>query len=227
MKIAVLGTGIVGTNLAGKLASIGHDVSLGTRDPSAARGRTTPGNMGAPALATFLDQHPKVALRTFEDAAAGAELVINATSGSISLDVLHAAGAANLAGKVLIDVSNPLDFSKGFPPTLTVCNTDSVGEQIQRAFPAARVVKALNTVNTHLMTDPRALADGDHTMLICGDDADAKGVVTALLRDGFGWRDVVDAGGIGVARGLEMYLPLWVRLYGALKTPSFSIKLVR
>lgn len=226
MNIAVLGTGVVGQNLAGKLASRGHAVSLGTRDPDAARARE-PARNGAVSLAAFLDRHPTVALRAFAQAAADAELVINATSGSVSLDVLAAAGADNLAGKVVVDVSNPLDFSKGFPPTLTVCNDDSVGERLQRAFPAARVVKALNMVNTHLMVDPRSLADGDHTLLICGDDPAAKAVVKALLVDDFGWRDVVDAGGIGVSRGLEMYLPLWVRLSSALKTSAFSIKLVR
>lgn len=227
MKLGILGTGIVAQTLAGKLSSLGHDVVLGTRDPAASRARTAPGAFGEPPLGTFLAAHPKVALATFADSAAHGEIVFNATSGHGTLAALGLAGAANLEGKVLVDVSNPLDFSRGMPPTLTVCNDDSLGEQVQRAFPGAKVVKTLNTVNTFLMVDPGQLASGDHTMFLCGDDADAKATVTGLLQDGFGWRDVVDLGGITMARGTEMYLPLWVRLYGALRTPNFSIKVVR
>jgi hypothetical protein len=132
-----------------------------------------------------------------------------------------------LDGKVLVDVSNPLDFSGGFPPRLSVCNDDSLGEQVQRAVPGARVVKALNTVNADLMVNPRQLADGAHTMFLCGDDAAAKAVVRALLEDDFGWRDVLDLGGLSMARGTEMLLPLWTRVWGALKTPAFSFQVVR
>jgi hypothetical protein len=226
MKIAILGTGIVGKTLAGKLDTLGHDVMIGTRDPEATRGRTAQGAFGDPPISAFLAEHPSVKLGTLAAAAAHGELVIHATSGEGALDALAAAGARNLDGKVVIDVSNPLDFSRGFPPTLRVCNDDSLGERIARAFPGAKIVKTLNTVNANLMVGPGALAGGEHTMFLCGDDAGAKATVRALL-ESFGWRDILDLGGIAMSRGTEMYLPLWVRLYGALQTPMFSVKVVR
>lgn len=227
MKIGILGTAIVGKTLAGALSSLGHDVVIGTRDPDATRARTAPGAFGDPPISAFLTEHPTLSLGTFAEAAAHGEVVFNATSGLGALGALTLAGAANLDGKIVVDVSNPLDFSRGMPPTLAVCDTDSLGEQIQRAFPGAKVVKTLNTVNANLMVAPRQLAGGDHTMFVCGDDAAAKARVTALLKDEFGWRDVIDLGGIAMSRGTEMYLPLWVRLYGALQNPMFSIKVVR
>jgi predicted dinucleotide-binding enzyme len=142
-----------------------------------------------------------------------------------SLEALKAAGAQNLQGKVLIDVSNPLDFSKGMPPTHSVCNTDSLGEQIQRAYPAAKVVKALNTVTAALMVEP-SLIPGVHTIFVCGNDAKAKGVVIDLLKTGFGWKEVMDLGDITAARAQEMYLALWVRLFTKLKTPNVNIHVV-
>lgn len=227
MKIGILGSGVVGKTLAGRLSALGHDVTLGTRDPAATLERTAPGAFGDPPISAFLQEHPAVRLATFAEAAAHGEVVMNATSGLASLDALALAGAPNLAGKVLVDLSNPLDFSRGFPPTLSVCNDDSLGERIQRAFPEARVVKTLNTVNAWLMVGPGALAGGDHTMFVCGDDAEAKAEVTRMLTEWFGWRDVLDLGGISMSRGTEMYLPLWTRLFGALKNPMFSIKVVR
>ena len=226
MKIAVLGTGIVGRTIAGKLAELGHEVVVGTRDPAATLARTDQDAMGNPPFKTWSDSHPDVALATLADAAAGAELVVNATNGAGSIAALEAAGENSLAGKVLIDTSNPLDFSQGMPPSLFVCNTDSLGEQIQRRFPEARVVKTLNTTNTSLMVDPGQLAGGDHTVFVSGDDADAKAVVTDLLRS-FGWTDIVDLGDIATARGPEMYLALWLRMFGALGTHVFSVKAVR
>jgi predicted dinucleotide-binding enzyme len=147
--------------------------------------------------------------------------------GTGSLSALTLAGAENLNGKIVIDISNPLDFSKGMPPTLSVCNTDSVGEQLQKAFPGAKVVKTLNTTNAYLMVDPSRLAGGDHTMFMCGNDAEAKAKVTDLLKNGFGWKDVLDLGDISAARGQEMILPIWLRLWGALKTPNFNFKIAR
>jgi predicted dinucleotide-binding enzyme len=182
--------------------------------------------MGNPPFASWQGEHPDIELLTFAEAAARAELVINATSGGGSLGVLEAAGAGNLSGKVLVDVANPLDFSAGFPPTLSVKDTDSLAEQIQRTFPDARVVKTLNTLNASLMVDPRALADGDHSVFVSSDDADAKATVTELLRS-FGWRDVIDLGELSSARGAEMLLPIWVRLMPALGTPAFNVKIVR
>ena len=154
-------------------------------------------------------------------------MVFNATAGGASLDALRMAGAANLAGKVLVDVANPLDFSKGMPPSLTVCNTDSLGERIQAAFPDARVVKTLNTVNTTVMVDPQGVAGGDHHLFVCGNDANAKASVTTLLRDEFGWTHIIDLGDITAARGTEMYLAIWIRLMGTLGTPRFNIRVMR
>lgn len=226
MKTAVLGTGMVGQSLAGRLAQLGHQVSVGTRDVEATMTRTEPDGMGNPPYAVWAQSHPQVRLATFADAAAGAELIVNATNGSASIPALTAAGRANLAGTVLLDIANPLDFSQGFPPTLSVKDTDSLGEQIQREFPELNVVKALNTMNAHLMVDPRRLADGDHTAFVSGDDADAKKTVIDLLRS-FGHTDVIDLGDITTARGAEMVLPIWVRLMGALNTPNFNFKIVR
>ncbi|MEZ4241074.1 MAG: NAD(P)-binding domain-containing protein [Myxococcota bacterium] len=227
MKIAVLGTGVVGQTVAAKLASLGHDVAIGTRDPEATRARTEPGAFGNPSFADWLGANPTVRVATFADAAADAEMVVNASAGGASLQVLAQVGPEALAGKILVDIANPLDFSAGMPPRLSVCNDDSLGEQIQRAYPDAKVVKTLNTVNANLMVDPRQLADGEHTMFVCGDDAEAKAKVTALLTEQLGWRDVVDLGGIAMARGTEMLLPLWVRVWGATQNPMFSFRLVR
>jgi len=141
----------------------------------------------------------------------------------VSLEALKAAGARNLEGKTLIDVSNPLDTSKGMPPTLSVCNTDSVGEQIQRAFPTAKVVKSLNTVTVAVMVDP-SLIPGVHTMFVSGNDAKATAQVIDLLKTGFGWKEVMDLGDITAARAQEMILPLWLRLYTKLKTPNVNIR---
>jgi predicted dinucleotide-binding enzyme len=225
MKIGVFGTGMVGRAIAGKLLELGHGVCIGTRDPVATMARAEPDRMGTPPFKAWKEEHSAAELGTIAQAAAHGELLVNAMSGAGSLETLKLGGEA-LSGKVLLDISNPLDFSKGMPPTLSVCNTDSLGEQIQRALPAVKVVKSLNTVNAHLMVGPKALADGAHTMFVCGNDAAAKSAVTTLLQS-FGWEDIVDLGDITSARGTEMYLPLWLRSWSAVKTPMFSIKLVR
>jgi 8-hydroxy-5-deazaflavin:NADPH oxidoreductase len=226
MRIAVLGTGIVGRRLAGGAAQSGHQVTVGTRDPQVTLSRTEGDAMGNPPFAVWHADHAQIALLPYAEAAAGGEVVVNATSGGNSLEVLALAGAENLAGKVLIDVANPLDFSAGFPPTLLVKDTDSLAEQIQRSFPDAKVVKTLNTLNSSLMTDPRALAEGCHSVFVSGDDPAAKATVTELLR-GFGWRDIIDLGGITTARGAEMVVPIWLSMMSALGTPSFNFKIVR
>jgi 8-hydroxy-5-deazaflavin:NADPH oxidoreductase len=226
MKIAVLGTGTVGRALAGRLAELGHAVSVGTRDVAGTMARTEPNGMGNPPYAAWAAEHTNVTLATFADAAAAAELIVNATSGNVSIEVLTAAGADNVAGKVLVDISNPLDFSKGFPPTLFVEDSDSLGEQIQAAFPDLKVVKALNTMTAAVMVNPKAVAGGDHSAFVSGNDAEAKAAVVALL-ESFGHTDVIDLGDISTARGPEMYLQLWLRLMRALSTPMFNIKVVR
>jgi predicted dinucleotide-binding enzyme len=227
MRVGVLGTGMVGQAIAGKLAELGHEVVVGTRDPAATLARQEPDFYGNPPIGTWLEQHPKVRLAGLADAAAHGELVVNATAGAAALEALRLAGEANLDGKVLVDVANPLDFSQGMPPSLSVANTDSLAEQLQRAFPAARVVKTLNTVNAQLMVNPRLVADGDHSVFVCGDDPEAKALVTGLLTEGFGWRDVIDLGDITAARGAEMLMPIWLRLMGGLGSPMFNFKIVR
>jgi predicted dinucleotide-binding enzyme len=226
MKIAVLGTGPVGQTVADKLATLGHRVVIGTRDPQATLARTAPDTFGNPPFHVWQEAHPRVGLAGFPDAAAYGEIVINATNGVGSLPALEAAREEHLSGKVLLDISNPLEVSRGMPPSLSVSNTDSLGEQIQRRFPQARVVKALNTVTAYLMVDPGQLAGGDHSVFVAGNDAEAKKAVTELLAS-FGHTDIIDLGDISNARGVEMYLPLWIRLWGALGTPMFNIKVVR
>ena len=225
MKIAVLGTGMVGRALAGRLSGLGHDVTIGTRDPQVTRSRTEPDGMGNPPFPTWAAAHPDVRLATLDVAAAGAELVVNATNGSGAIPALDQAGADHLAGKVLIDISNPLDVSRNFPPTLFVKDTDSLGEQIQRAFPQARVVKTLNTLNADLMVDPASLG-AESSVFVSGDDAQAKTTVVSLLKS-FGHDDVIDLGPLETARGTEMLMPVWLRLMGALGTGVFNFKVVR
>ena len=202
MKVGVLGTGVVGTTIAGKLRELGHDVLIGSR---------TAGEDAVP----------------FADAAAHGEVVFNCTNGNASLEALNAAGAENLAGKVLIDVANTLDFSHGRPPLVGVSTGDSLGEQIQGAFPEAKVVKALNTVNANVMVDP-GVVPGEHDIFLCGDDEEAKGQVTELLQS-FGWpaERILDLGDITAARAQELYVALWVRLMGVAGSATFNIHLVR
>ena len=162
MRIGVLGTGIVGETIGTRLVGLDHEVRMGAREATNERARAWAEGGGG-----------RASHGSFADAAAFGELIVNCTSGAHSLDALHSAGPAHLYGKVLIDVANPLDFSGGMPPTLGVCNTDSLGEQIQRAFPEARVVKALSTMKCAVMVRPDGLRGG-HDMPICGDDAAAK-----------------------------------------------------
>ncbi len=213
MRIGVLGTGAVGRTIATKLVELGHDVTMGSRSAKSEGLREWLAEAGDTAGGG-----------TFAEAASGAELVFNCTAGEASLAALAAAGEGSLDGKVLVDVANPLDFGGGMPPKLTVCNDDSLGEQIQAAFPRARVVKALNTVNAQVMTDPGRLPEG-HNIFVCGNDEEAKATVAELLQS-FGWprEAIVDLGEIGAARGTEMYLPLWLRLMGALGTAEFNIQ---
>ena len=216
MRIAVLGTGVVGRTLAGKLVESGHDVVLGSRTAT-----------NEAAVGWAAEAGPRAKAATYFDAAAEAEVVINATPGTVSLDVLAAASTGNLAGKVLIDVANPLDDSAGFPPSLSISNTDSLAETIQRAFPTVRVVKALNTMRADVMVAPDRLAGGDHDVFMAGDDAEAKEVVAGLLRE-FGWRPehIRDLGALEAARGLEMWLPLWLRIFLKQGDRVFNIKVV-
>ena len=213
MKYGVLGSGDVGRTIAEKLLSLGHEVAIGTRAPQ----RLAEWNA---------NDCPGAKVSSFADTAEFGETVLNCTAGAGSLQALAMAGADALAGKVLIDIANPLDFSKGMPPSLFTPPGDSLGEQIQRAYPRAHVVKTLNTVNAAVMVEP-SLEPGEHDMFMCGNDLDAKARVSALLRD-FGWASIIDLGAIDAARATEMYLPLWVQLLSAVvKTPYFNIRVVR
>ena len=226
MRVGVLGTGMVGQSIAAKLAELGHEAMIGTRDPAATVARSEPDPVyGSPPFRVWHEQHPDVKVGSFAEAAAHSELVVNATAGAASLDALGQAGEANLAGKPLLDIANALDFSAGMPPSLLVANTDSLGERIQRAFPAARVVKTLNTMTALVMVNPEQLAGGDHHVFVCGDDPEAKAQATELLTE-FGWRQVIDLGDITAARATEMVLPIWLRLMGTLRTPMFNLKVV-
>ena len=227
MRIGVFGTGVVGQVIAEKLDSLGHEVMLGTRDAQQSLARDGKDNYGRPSLKEWMAAHPQVRLGTFAEAAAHGEMLVNATSGFGAMEALKLAGEKNLGSKAMLDISNPLDFSKGFPPSLTVCNTDSLGEQLQHAFPQLRVVKGLNTLTSFLMVAPRMLPESHHIFL-CGNDAGAKADVRKLLSS-FGWADdeMIDPGDITNARGTEQLLPIWVRLYGALKSPMFNFRIVR
>jgi hypothetical protein len=225
MDIGILGTGSVARTVAAALAGLSHQVTLGTRDVAATLARTEADAAGTPPLAGWRAQHPDIGVLTFADAAAHAELVVNATAGSSSLAALRTAGAATLAGKVLLDIANPLDFSAGMPPTLFVKDTDSLAEQIQREFPQTRVVKALNTMSAAVMVDPKSLG-APSAVFVSGDDAAAREAVTGLLH-ALGWADVIDLGNLATARGTEMILPLWLRLWQSLGTAQFNFAVVR
>ncbi|MEW6154578.1 MAG: NAD(P)-binding domain-containing protein [Actinomycetota bacterium] len=215
MRIGLLGTGVVGQTLGHRLVRLDHEVMMGSREA---------GNDKAVAWCEAAGVGASQG--SFADAAAFGELVVNATAGTVSLEALVAAGSASLAGKVLVDVANPLDFSAGMPPTLSVCNTDSLGERIQREFPRARVVKTLNTVNADVMVTP-SLAGPSHTVFVCGNDDEAKVVVRELL-ESFGWppSDIMDLGDIAGARATEMLMPLWLRLWTATGTGHLNIRVV-
>jgi len=214
MKVGILGSGMVGQTIGGKVAELGHEVMLGTRDITKLQDwlRQVGGN---------------ARVSSFAEAAAHGEILFNATNGGGSLQALSLAGEANMNGKILVDISNPLDFSHGMPPSLFVSNTDSLGEQIQRAFPNVRVIKTLNTVTASLMVNPRQLADGNHHIFVSGNDAGAKAQVINLLTTWFGWKHIIDLGMITTARGPEMYLPIWLQLWGALGTGMFNIQVVK
>jgi predicted dinucleotide-binding enzyme len=216
MKIAVLGTGTVGDTIGTKLVDLGHAVMMGSR---------TADNEKAKAFVN--KNNGKANAGTFADAAAFGELIINCTAGGGSIEALKLAGTSNLSGKIIMDIANALDFSKGMPPSLSVVNTTSLAEEIQKAFPDTKVVKALNTMWCGIMVNPGMINGGDHSTFVCGNDADAKAQVKDLLKS-FGWheKNILDLGDLTAARGTEMYLPLWLRIYGATNNGAFNIKII-
>jgi predicted dinucleotide-binding enzyme len=225
MKIAVLGSVVVGQTMSERLDQLGHEVMIGTRNVKETLARSAPDSFGRPPFKDWYAGHSKIKLGNFSEAAAFGQVIINATNGAGSLEALRMAGKDNLKGKVLMDISNPLDFSKGMPPSLLVSNTDSLGEQIQRTFPDTRVVKTLNTMNAFIMVNP-AMIPEDHHVFLSGNDAVAKSEVKKILAS-FGWKEknMIDLGDITTSRGPEQMLPVWVRLWGALQNPIFNFKI--
>jgi predicted dinucleotide-binding enzyme len=214
MQIGVLGSGITAQTIGSKLIQLGHEVMLGSRDEA-----------NPPSVVWAKDQGGQHALYgTFMNTAAFGEIIFNCTLGSASMDALEQAGAENLKDKILIDTSNPLDRTTDMW-TLTVCNTDSLGEQIQRAYPETRVVKTLNTVNANVMVDPAKLLEQTH-VFVSGNDIEAKAMVVRILRDWFGWKQIIDLGGIESSRSVEMYVLLWHSLRNAISSQRFNIKVV-
>ena len=213
MKYGVLGTGMVGLAISNRLVELGHDVMVGTREPSRSGDR-------------LKSKNEAVKVGTFAESAVFGEIIFNATNGAGSLEALSMAGEVNLNGKVLVDISEPLDFSAGMPPSLFVSNTDSLGEQIQRAFPQVKVVKTLNTVTANVMVYPQHIANGDHQVFVSGNDPQAKQQVVEIL-ESFGWIEILDLGDLTTARATEMYIAIWLRLWGALGTGMFNIKIMK
>ena len=213
MNYAVLGTGAVGQTIASKLIHMGHEVMMGSRDEANPKAVIWAKDMGR--NATF---------GTFANAAEFGEVIINCTLGSASLDAMYLAGADNLKGKILIDTANPLDYSDDKHWKLTVCNVDSLGEQLQRAFPKTFVVKTLNTMNCNIMVDPDKLVERTD-VFVSGNSADAKATVSKLLKE-FGWKHIIDLGDITTSRAVEMYAVMWRALRLAESSHRFNIKVV-
>jgi predicted dinucleotide-binding enzyme len=228
-KIAILGTGSVGQTYAAKFITLGYDVMVGTRNVSEKLADKSKDGYGNPSFSEWYSANKAVKLGTFKEASAFGEIILNATKGVESVNILKHADPATLRGKILIDVSNPLDFSKGMPPSLLpeLSNTNSLGEEIQRTFPDLLVVKTLNTMWAGLMVNPLMVGGGDHNAFICGNDSDAKRIVKEIMKL-FGWSDknIIDFGDITASRGTEMYLPLWLRIFGAIGSGAFNIKIV-
>lgn len=216
MKVAVFGTGMVGDAIGSKLIELGHTVMMGSRTRDNEKAKNFVAKNGE-----------KAKNGTFSEAAEFGDIIFNCTAGVASLEALRSGEEKNLAGKIIVDISNPLDFSKGMPPSLAVVNTNSLGEEIQKTFPQSKVVKTLNTMWCGIMVNPAMINGGDHNVFVCGNDTSAKEEVTNILTS-FGWKDknILDLGDITKARGTEMYLPLWLSIYGATSNGAFNIKLV-
>ena len=229
MKIAVIGTGTVGQTFASRLVSLGHQVMMGTRNVADKLASTSKDMYGNPPFGEWHAANKDVQLGTFAEAAAFGEIILNVTQGANSINALKSANAKNLEGKIIVDIANPLDFSKGMPPSLIpeLSNTNSLGEEIQKTFPGVKVVKTLNTMWAGLMVNPAMIGGGEHSAFICGNDADAKTKVKALMNE-FGWKNenILDLGDIAAARGTEAVLPIWLRIWGATQNGAFNFKVV-
>jgi predicted dinucleotide-binding enzyme len=229
MKVAVIGTGGVGQTIASKLISLGHQVMIGTRNVAEKLASPAAKGSGNPHFADWLRQNQHIQLGTFAETAAFGELIVNASQGRNSVIALIKAETKNLNGKILIDIANPLDFSKGMPPSLIaeLSNTHSLGEEIQKSFPQAKVVKTLNTMWAGLMVNPSMVNNGNHVNFICGNDPEAKQTVKSLLNE-FGWRNenIIDLGDITAARGSEAILLTWLRIMGVMQGGAFNFNIV-
>jgi 8-hydroxy-5-deazaflavin:NADPH oxidoreductase len=229
MKTAIIGTGAVGQTFASKLIILGHDVMMGTRNVAEKLASTERDGYGNPPFSEWHALNKNVKLGTIAEAAAFGEIILNVTQGANSINALKLADAKHLSGKILIDIANPLDFSQGMPPCLipALSNTNSLGEEIQKTFPDAKVVKTLNTMWCGLMVNPAMIGGGDHDNFICGNDPDAKNQVKSLLYE-FGWKseNILDLGDITSARGTEAVLPIWLRIWGATQNGAFNFKIV-
>ncbi|MBD0297118.1 MAG: NAD(P)-binding domain-containing protein [Bacteroidota bacterium] len=219
MKIGILGTGVVGETIGSALINKDHQVLMGSRKAGNDKAKTWVKRAGKSASEG-----------TFSDAALFGEVIFLCLNGGYALDALDTVKRDDINGKILIDLTNPLDFTRGMPPfILHEYHDRSLGEKIQETVPNAYVVKTLNTVNCNVMVEPRKINNGNHSLFICGDDANAKNQVMHFLVDNFGWlpESFIDLGDIRAARVTEAYVPLWAMMYQALGTPAFSIKVVR
>jgi 8-hydroxy-5-deazaflavin:NADPH oxidoreductase len=233
MKIAIFGTGMVGQTLAAALVSKGHSIIIGTRDVQKSLATSAPNGFGMPAFGTWWKANTQIntqlQIATFAEAAANTELLINATSGAVVIDILKNVPKSSYDKKVMIDAANALDFSKGMPPRVSIVDTAgaSIGERLQEAYPGLKVVKALNTITAFAMLNPSLVPGGDSTLFMCGNDADAKATVLSLLQS-YGWKDVIDLGDISNSGATELMMPVWLRIWGKLgQTTVFNYKIVR
>lgn len=212
-RVGVLGTGEVGRRLAAGFKDRGYQVMIGSRDS------------GKSELRDWLSADGRgIEVGTFAEAGAYGEVIVLAVLGAAAEEVIAEAGAQKFTGKVVIDAMNPLDFSGGFPPKLSISGDDSLGERVQRALPDAKVVKAFNTIGNPYFVDP-SFSEGKPTMLIAGDDEGAKGTVSDVLKD-FGWSDIIDIGGIEGSRELEAICIVWVKIGGARGAWDHGFKLL-
>jgi 8-hydroxy-5-deazaflavin:NADPH oxidoreductase len=230
MKISIIGTGTVGQTVASKLIEQGYEIMLGTRNVKEKLTSNLRDAYGNPPFSEWHNANSGAKLGTFEEAGLFGEMLINATLGASSVAALKLTGKGNMAGKILIDISNPLDFSKGMPPSLMpgFNNTHSLGEEIQKTFPDTKVVKTLNTMWSGLMVNPGLLAEGDHINFISGNDAGAKAEVKKILNQ-FGWKDenILDLGDITGARATESLMPIWLKVMSTIHTGKFNFRLIR
>ncbi len=226
MNIGILGTGMVGQVVGAALAAKGHTVMIGTRDIAKAIANTDKNAMGMPGFGAWHKDNQHIQVGTFANTAKFGQVLVNATSGLGSLEALKSAGADNLSSKVLIDIANELDFSKGMPPRALANDTRSLGEDIQAAFPNLKVVKTLNTMSAYVMVNAALVDNGNSTVFINGNDASAKAQVSEILKS-FGWQDIMDLGDITASRSVEMLLPVWLKSWGVIGNTPFNFKIAR